>query len=153
MQGAARGREARPLFALARPPPLEEPSRHECHAARSRQNQGLAAIGRVIDPPATAALYAPLHGRRPAPASRIARDIRYGPAERNRLDIFTAEPAGGAAKPVLMFVHGGGFVRGDKQVPGTPFHDNIGAWAARHGLVGVTMTYRLAPRRALAGGP
>ncbi len=107
--------------------------------------KNLAAIGRAIDPPATAALYAPLHGQAPYPGVRIARDIQYGPAERNRLDVFTAEPAGATARPVLIFVHGGGFVGGDKLTPGTPFYDNIGAWAARHGLVGVTMTYRLAP--------
>ncbi len=115
--------------------------------------EGLAAIGRVIDPPGTTALYAPLHGPTPGPGVAVARDLRYGPAGRNRLDIFTAEPAGAAAKPVLMFVHGGGFVRGDKQVPGTPFHDNIGAWAARHGLTGVTVTYRLAPDAPWPAGP
>jgi triacylglycerol lipase len=53
---------------------------------------------------------------------------------------------------VLIFVHGGGFVRGDKQVPGTPFHDHIGAWAARHGMVGVTVTYRLAPQATWPAG-
>ena len=112
----------------------------------------LAAIGRVIDAPATAALMAPLHGAAPADL-RITRDVAYGPAARNRLDIFTAGKAGATAKPVLIFVHGGGFVRGDKQVPGTPFHDNIGAWAARHGLVGVNVTYRLAPDAPWPAGP
>ena len=115
--------------------------------------KGLAAIGRTIDPPATAALYAPLHGLPPYPGIRIVRDIQYGPAERNRLDVFTAAPAGATAKPVLLFVHGGGFVRGDKHTPGSPFHDNIGAWAARNGMVGVTMTYRLAPQAAWPAGP
>jgi acetyl esterase/lipase len=114
---------------------------------------GLVAIGRVIDPPGTTALYAPLHGPTPGPGVKVARDVQYGPAARNRLDIFTADPPGSAAKPVLMFVHGGGFVRGDKRVPGTPFHDNIGAWAARHGMVGVTVTYRLAPDAPWPSGP
>ncbi len=113
--------------------------------------KGLAAIGRAIDPAATAALYAPLHRLPPYSDVRIARDIHYGPAERNRLDIFTAEPAA-AARPVLLFVHGGGFVGGDKHVAGSPFHDNIGAWAARHGMVGVTMTYRLAPQAPWPAG-
>ena len=45
----------------------------------------------------------------------------------------------------MLFVHGGGFVGGDKHVPGTPMYDHIGAWAVRNGWVGVTMTYRLAP--------
>jgi triacylglycerol lipase len=115
--------------------------------------RGLAAIGRVIDPPATTALYAPLHGPTPGPGVRVERDVQYGPADRNRLDIFAVDPAGATAKPVLMFVHGGGFVGGDKQVPDTPFHDNIGTWAARHGIVGVTMTYRLAPQAPWPAGP
>ena len=43
----------------------------------------------------------------------IIRDERYGPAERNRLDIFfpLSKLAG---KPVVLFVHGGGFFSGDK---------------------------------------
>jgi triacylglycerol lipase len=36
-------------------------------------------------------------------------------------------------------------VAGDKHAPGTPRYDLFGAWAVRHGWVGVTMTYRLAP--------
>jgi acetyl esterase/lipase len=115
--------------------------------------EGLATIGRVIDPPGTRALYAPLHGPTPGPGVQVTRDVQYGPAARNRLDIFTADPAGSAAKPVLMFVHGGGFVAGDKQTPGTPFNDNIGAWAARHGMVGVNVTYRLAPQDPWPAGP
>ena len=114
--------------------------------------KNLSAMGRIIDPAATAALYASLHRLPPYPGVRIARDLHYGPAERNRLDIFTAEPAAAAAQPVLLFVHGGGFVGGDKHVPGSPFHDNIGAWAARQGMVGVTMTYRLAPQAPWPAG-
>ena len=47
--------------------------------------------------------------------------------------------------PVLVFVHGGGFVMGDKGAPDAPFYNNVGLWAARSGCIGVTMTYRLAP--------
>ncbi len=114
--------------------------------------KNLSAMGRIIDPAATAALYAPLHSLTPDPGVRIERDIQYGLAERNRLDVFTAAPAAGAARPVLLFVHGGGFVGGDKHVQDSPFHDNIGAWAARHGMVGVTMTYRLAPQAPWPAG-
>jgi acetyl esterase/lipase len=46
----------------------------------------------------------------------------------------------------VVFVHGGGFTRGSKHTPGSPFYDNIGVWAVRHGLVGVTINYRLAPQ-------
>ena len=117
-----------------------------------RLAESLAAIGRVIDPPGTRALYAPLHGPTPGADVQVARDIQYGPHPRNRLDIFTTGQPGAVAKPVFIYVHGGGFVRGDKQDPGTPFFGNIGAWAARHGLIGVNMTYRLAPEAVWPAG-
>ena len=74
----------------------------------------------------------------------VARDIAYGNDERHRLDVFQAKGANGL-KPVLLFVHGGGFIAGDKHSEGSPFYHNIGAWAARNGFAGVCMTYRLAP--------
>lgn len=80
----------------------------------------------------------------------ISRDSSYGPDERHRLDIFT-EP-GRHDVPVLVFVHGGGFVRGDKRAPGLPFYDNMGAFAVQSGFVGVTMTYRLAPAHPWPSG-
>jgi triacylglycerol lipase len=44
-------------------------------------------------------------------------------------------------------VHGGGFTAGARKLsPESPFYDNVGVWAVRHGLVGVTMSYRLAPQ-------
>ena len=45
-----------------------------------------------------------------------------------------------------MFVHGGGFVRGTKHAPGSPFYDNVMVLAARNGMVGVNVEYRLAPQ-------
>ena len=49
-----------------------------------------------------------------------------------------------APRPVLLFVHGGGFTGGDKKADDTPFYDNVGTWAVDNGMVGVNMTYRLA---------
>ncbi|HEX7712185.1 MAG TPA: alpha/beta hydrolase [Sphingomonadaceae bacterium] len=75
--------------------------------------------------------------------ARVTRDIAYGPHERHRLDLF--RPESDAPAPCLLFVHDGGFVMGDKGAPGAPFYNNVGAWAQREGLVGVTINYRLAP--------
>src|SRR5436190_825175 len=102
----------------------------------------LAAIGRVIDPPKTNALYAPLHQKEPYADITIIRDIKYGPDDLHALDLFKPATRGVAARPVLIHVHGGGFVRGDKHTPGTPFTDNIPLWAARNGMVGVNVNYR-----------
>jgi len=106
----------------------------------------LQELGRVIDPPKTAALYAPLQQKEPYPGVRIERDVKYGAADRNLLDVFVPETAA-SARPVLIFVHGGAFTAGNKRGPNaSPFYDNIMLWAVKNGFVGVNTTYRLAPQ-------
>ncbi|MCC7346549.1 MAG: alpha/beta hydrolase [Variibacter sp.] len=105
----------------------------------------LREIGRVSAPEPTRPLYAPLHAKPPYAGVHIVRDIAYGPAARNRLDVFTPELAAGP-RPVLLFMHGGAYVGGDKHLVDTPFYSNIGVWAVRNNMVGVNMTYRLAPQ-------
>lgn len=100
--------------------------------------EGTAALMAAIAPP-------------PDPALHIARDRQYGPDPRNRLDIFTRGTP--VRAPVLVYVHGGGFTMGDKIREGTPFFDNVGQWAAQQGWIGVTLTYRLAPRHRWPAGP
>jgi triacylglycerol lipase len=97
------------------------------------------------------AVLTPYHEKAGFRAPRIDRDLRYGDHPRHRLDVHTDTAPRGVA-PVVLFVHGGGFVGGDKHVPGTPMHDHVGAWAVRHGYVGVTMTYRLAPEATWPAG-
>jgi len=104
----------------------------------------LLELGRVVDPPKTAALFAPLQQKEPYQGVKIERDVKYGPADRHLLDVFTPEAAS-PPRPVLIFVHGGGFVTGNKRNPGSPFYDNIMLWAVKNGFVGVNATYRLAP--------
>ena len=114
---------------------------------------GLRRLGSDVDPQliaATAALIAPLHSMTLPADVRIARDERYGTDARHRLDLFA--PATDGVRPVLVFVHGGGFTGGDKTIPNTPFFDNVGLWAVRNGLIGVTMTYRLAPQHTWPAG-
>lgn len=85
-------------------------------------------------------------------ATLIERDLAYGPDQRHRLDLFRKD--GTAAAPVLVYLHGGGFVMGDKRSPGgLPFYDNVGDFAARSGMVGVTVNYRLAPANPWPAGP
>jgi len=104
-------------------------------------------LGATLDPAALSAvqeLFMPLHQTEPYPGLRIARDVPYGANERQRLDLFTPEETSAQA-PVLVFVHGGGYVAGNKRHPGLPYHDNIALWAVKHGLVAANITYRLAP--------
>ena len=128
-------------------------------AASSRSPAGMSPeiaaalreIGPKIDAPRTSALYAPLFPSEPYAGVSVTRDLHYGPHERNVLDVFSSSPQG-QGQPVLVFVHGGGFSRGAKHTPGSPFYDNIGLWAAAHGLVGATINYRLAPEFQFPSG-
>jgi len=109
----------------------------------------LKALDPAIGPEliqASWALLTPFHEKAGYTAPAITRDQAYGDDPRQRLDVHTDGDAdGGDGRPVFVFVHGGGFVRGDKRIPGSPQYDLAGNWAVRHGWVGVTMTYRLAP--------
>ena len=113
----------------------------------------LKAMGSAITPElaqSSWALLTPFHEKAGYTAPKIDRDLRYGDDPRHRLDVHTA--GGESNVPVFVFVHGGGFVRGDKHIPGTPQYDLVGAWAVRHGYIGVTMTYRLAPEHKWPSG-
>jgi acetyl esterase/lipase len=116
----------------------------------------LSALDPTIGPEltqATWALLTPFHEKAGYTAPRIDRDLYYGDDPRNRLDVHTSNDGEGqAGRPVFVFVHGGGFVRGDKRIPGSPQYDLVGAWAVRHGYVGVTMTYRFAPEHQWPSG-
>jgi acetyl esterase/lipase len=115
----------------------------------------LTAMGPMITPELVQgswALLTPFHEKVGYTAPKIDRDLAYGQHERHRLDVHTPGAADAERRPVLLFVHGGGFTGGDKHVPGTPMYDHIGAWAVRNGWVGVTMTYRLAPGHSWPAG-
>ena len=91
----------------------------------------LLELGRVIDPPKTVALYVPLQEKKPDQGVKVERDVRYGPAGRNLLDIFTPETVT-SARPVLIYVHAGAILGGNKRTtPTSPFYDNIMLWAVK----------------------
>jgi len=113
----------------------------------------IRAIGPQIEVARTTSLYRTLHPASPPTQVSITRDLRYGPHERHALDVFMARDATRTAgRAIVVFVHGGGFRGGSKQLPDQPFYDNVGIWAARNGLVGVTLNYRLAPEFAYPAG-
>jgi arylformamidase len=115
----------------------------------------IRALGDEVTPHtigATIALCLPLHEGVDNAGVETIRDLAYGPHERHRLDVFAPSRPGNEARPVLLFVHGGGFVAGDKSTPGSPFYDNVGQWATHNDMLGVTMTYRLAPEHRWPSG-
>jgi acetyl esterase/lipase len=87
----------------------------------------------------------------PLPASQVIRDIGYreGPdadPSKHRLDLLlpraSAEPW-----PVVVFVHGGGWTSGDKdlRVGGADVYRNIGRYLASRGVGTAVVSYRLQP--------
>ena len=73
----------------------------------------------------------------------VRRDVPYGPHERQRLDVFvhTAARLTGHAD-VVVFVHGGAFLRGSKSFNGL-IYDNVSRRFARQGCVAMPVEARL----------
>jgi len=73
----------------------------------------------------------------------ITRDLRYGEAKRNVLDVYrpTDPEWSGRRLPVVLQVHGGGWMIGNKAQQGQPLLSRL----VPTGFVGVSANYRLAP--------
>ncbi|MBM3756798.1 MAG: alpha/beta hydrolase [Acidobacteria bacterium] len=73
-------------------------------------------------------------------AQKITRDIAYAEPrnERQLLDVFSPET--GTNHPVVVWVHGGGWMRGSKEQV-----DHKPVWFTGHGYVFVAMNYRFVP--------
>ena len=93
----------------------------------------------------TQALYRPHIA--PLRAARLL-DQAYGPHPRHRLDAYL--PAG-PAQGVVVCVHGGGFVGGDKNLDGV-FYANVGQFFADAGFAAVLPNYRRAREAAWPAG-
>lgn len=126
------------------------------HSAGDRVREVLRNVGSALSRDGFLATIAAMRGLqlKSENAAHVTRNLTYGSDERHRFDWF--EPAGGprhaSLVEVLVFVHGGGFVGGNKQEPDSPLYDNIGLWAAAHGLYAATVNYRLAPKHPWPAG-
>jgi acetyl esterase/lipase len=91
-------------------------------------------------PPELARLARPCHHRDPR-VERIA-DLAYGSAgERNLLDVYRPRH-GSAPHPLLLQVHGGGWVYGRKEHQALPLLHHLAA----HGWLCAAINYRLSPQ-------
>lgn len=75
------------------------------------------------------------------PNLTVIRDQPYGAHPLQKLDIYSKPPAQKVKRPVIVFVHGGGWVIGDKTI----FHTLCQRFAAQDYLV-FNVNYRLAPQ-------
>jgi triacylglycerol lipase len=98
----------------------------------------IRAAGPVIDPPFAKALYAPLLDGAPR-GGDVLHDLAYGDDPRHRLDLYLPLlPVANA--PVVIFLHGGGFIRGDKAD-----REQVGHYFSRNGVLAIVPNYRLGP--------
>jgi acetyl esterase/lipase len=86
----------------------------------------------------------------PAPATScdqvsFTRDLRYGEFDRNVLDVATSASKDTTSRPVLLFVAGESFTGDDGSADANALQDAAMCFAAHHGMVGVRISYRLAP--------
>ncbi|VVE75579.1 alpha/beta hydrolase [Pandoraea sputorum] len=104
--------------------------------------------------------YTPLLAKASAEGFAVVRDLAYGPHARHRLDVYRPTASVGPASapasapvpaPIVVFVHGGGFVRGDMNA-NAQIYGNVPRYFARHGCVAVNVEYRLAPEATFPGG-
>ncbi len=111
----------------------------------------IKAIGAKFDEEintATRALYRPELERQPTTGLTITADIAYGADPRQKFDLYRPQ---GQRLPILIYVPGGGFVRGDKNADGV-FYRNVGIYFARHGYLALVANYRLAPANPWPAG-
>lgn len=107
----------------------------------------IRALGPVIDLQGVMKIYGPLLAAQPTDGVTVTKDVRYGPDERNVLDFYEPAQRPGGALPILIFFHGGAFQFGDKSR-----RANIGYFFARHGVVALVPSYRLAPAHQWPAG-
>jgi acetyl esterase/lipase len=85
----------------------------------------------------------------------FTRSLRYGESEQNVLDVATggSDTAPTSPRPVLLLVAGESFSGDDAAAPATdPLQDAAMCFAARNGMVGVKVNYRLAPAHPWPSG-
>lgn len=116
-------------------------------------HERIRALGPVLDMTAVRALYADCDADVVPAGLRVQRDIAYGDDPLQRLDAFlpvsqsVMPHAGAPGAPVIVLVHGGGFIRGDKQE-----RVNGGIHFARRGYLALVPNYRLAPAHTWPAG-
>lgn len=91
-------------------------------------------VSLVILAAAAANGWAQQPGGRPAPTHA---DVKYGPHERNVMDVWLAKSESGKPTPVLFSIHGGGFRAGNKSVASRVLQGCLDS-----GISVVAITYR-----------
>lgn len=108
------------------------------------------------------AAFEPLLRAAPRDGVACVRELRYGEHPRQVLDVYRparetraaaldSAHAAATRRPIVVFVHGGAFVRGERDISDVAYA-NVLVWFARQGFVGVNLEYRLAPQARWPAG-
>ena len=84
------------------------------------------------------------------PIPNIIRDIPYGEHPLQALDLHLPKGKNSEKLPVILFVHGGAFIKGDKS--DHIIFDNVLNFFTRSNFIGVNINYRLAPEHKWPSG-
>lgn len=106
----------------------------------------IRAQGAVLDMAFTQSIYTPLLAAQRRDGVIVERDLVYGEDPRHRIDVYRPKVASSPCV-TMLFLHGGGFVRGDKAE-----RENVGHYFARQGIVVACANYRLAPKAVWPAG-
>lgn len=126
---------------------LTQPAAAQISKAPPDVRAKIAEMGARLDGPLvkeTIGLYVPLaKAAPPLEHVKVATDLAYGADPKQKLDLYAPEGRHGMA--VVVFIHGGGYVGGDKNGYGGAIYANVARYFARQGMLGVNANYRLAP--------
>jgi acetyl esterase/lipase len=114
---------------------------------------GLMKIGLVLDGSSASPSDATPDQSKSCAGVSFSRSLKYGESDLNVLDVATGDSREASARPVLLFVAGESFAgeSGAPDVAGA-MQDEAMCFAAGNGMVGVKMSYRLAPANPWPAG-
>lgn len=100
----------------------------------------IRADGKSIDVVKSLARWQPLWEAADNSNVKVTRNLKYGPDKKQGFDLYEPMVAPNTPSPIIVFLHGGSFVAGDKAM-----YANVGYHFAKLGITSIIMTYRLAP--------
>lgn len=133
---------------------MESQSSKRVHNMPEEIAAELKGIGKVFNEDVakrTKEIYMPILSAIDQSGIAVTSDVSYGSDERNLLDVHVAESSVSGA-PTVIFFHGGGYVRGHKNVEGELLYGNVANFFVRNGMIGINATYRLAPEASWPDG-
>jgi acetyl esterase len=125
---------------------MQEAEAHRAMDDAVREKR-IRAHGPVLDLHFAQSLYKSLLKSQRRDGVEVSCDIAYGNDPRHRLDIYMPGDGAATSHPVMIFIPGGGFIRGDKAD-----RENVGQRFAREGIAVVVANYRLAPDHVWPAG-